>query len=129
MDVLNQSYPLDSIETPQSLHDTNLNLLESLPCKALFSDDHSETIQLLDLTQHCEQKTPDFESSDPSDIIKESDHNGPHDQNFHDSSLSLAPSSLMHILQAESEVNMDNSHELCKLNGKEDIIHPIVESI
>jgi hypothetical protein len=54
--VLDQSYPSDLLETPQNIHDTSLNVLESLPL--LFSDDQFETKQQqLDLTQHCEQQT------------------------------------------------------------------------
>jgi hypothetical protein len=75
--VLDQSYPSDLLETPQNIHDTNLNVLESLPL--LFSDDQFETKQQqLDLTQHCEQQTSDFESPGPAEIVKETDCLEPH---------------------------------------------------
>jgi hypothetical protein len=49
-----------------------LNVLESLPL--LFTDDQFETKQQqLDLTQHCEQQTPDFESPGPAEIVKETE--------------------------------------------------------
>jgi hypothetical protein len=75
--VLDQSYPSDLVETPQNIHDTSLNVLESLPL--LFSDDQFKTKQQqLDLTQHCEQQTLDFESPGPAEIVKETDCLGPH---------------------------------------------------
>jgi hypothetical protein len=75
--VLDQSYPSDSLETPQNIHDTNLNVLESLPL--LFLDDQFETKQQqLELTQHCEQQTPDFESPGPAKLVKETDCLRPH---------------------------------------------------